>query len=638
MKAIGPMAAKAKPLESLRLSIQSVIIIIISSFYLLHLLLSSFGTRRIMHQLFYFFFIYMLLKIPDSLALSALKSVSPILKSQIRSIPKFPNFSEHSRHILFHKLELLHIIIKFHNCSSVFNHYENFPFLYLSTSKTTPSISESRRPSSFPYSATLRKLNRATFFNYTYHIYKCGSFSPQSRFFSFVNTSKHRILTSTNKQSFFIMLPYPLTKLTFYSLDLFQIWIYIHSLKLANFIRSRLLAVEQLFCTCKHSHITDKIASTVAQQTQTYTFQHLIRHCNFVMMNFFIRNAYFRTKSLFWWNIAHIRPSLHRISARHFFASSFLYTLSNLIHTSVQQCLDHPARHPSFEAPSVTLIDNVPPYLLAEDMLTILAQKSDNQARLAEVRQAFVLPQVMHANQPTGYRLVIIWMVYGELDLTPMTVKWGPGITIHGALLLGYFDLLQFKDMYHPDKMPSPVSSSPVQMFFSTPPGREGRGGRGGQGRRVTFSLPTTMDTTAGASSLPSTLAPPQDWSSVIKKSSMTAEDFVKDFVAQHVADALTTVNQRLDQQVDTLATVTSRLDELAEEKKNAELDRAIAAFDRQASVFSLRVSVWHTRKATCHTQADMEDIARERDSLAALRQRLLQMPGANPSLLMDFP
>ena len=289
-----------------------------------------------MHQSFFFFFIYMLLKIPDSLALSALKSVSPILKSQIRSIPKFPNFSEHPRHIIFHKLELLHIIIKFHNCSSVFNYYGNFSFLYHSTSKTTSSILESRRPSSFPYSASLRQINLATFLNYTYHIYKRGSFSPQSRFFSFVNTSKYRILTSTNKQSFFIISPNPLTKLTFYSLKLFQIWIHIHSLKLANFIHSRLLAVAHLFCTCTHSQIRDKIDSTGAQQTQTHTFQHLIRHCNIITMNLFMRNAYFRRKSAFWSDIAHLRPSLHHISARHFFPSSFLYTLSNLIHSSLQ--------------------------------------------------------------------------------------------------------------------------------------------------------------------------------------------------------------------------------------------------------------------------------------------------------------
>ena len=206
--------------------------------------------------------------------------------------------------------------------------------MYLSISKTTSSILESRKPSSLPYSASLQKINIAKFHNYTYHIYKRGSFSPQSRFFSFVNTSKHRILTSTNKQSFFIILPYPLTKLTFYSLNLLQIWISIHGLKLANFIHSRLLAVEQLFCMCKHSQLGDRIASTISQQT--YTSQHLISHCNFLTTNFFMRNTYFRRLSAFWDNIANIRPPLHHISARHFFPSSFLYKLSILTHTSLQ--------------------------------------------------------------------------------------------------------------------------------------------------------------------------------------------------------------------------------------------------------------------------------------------------------------
>ena len=58
---------------------------------------------------------------------------------------------------------------------------------------------------------------------------------------------------------------------------------------------------------------------------------------------------------------------------------------------SVRHCLLHPRRHNSFEGPSVTVIHNIIPSALAEDVLAVLSRSHTNQAALAGIRQAVVV-------------------------------------------------------------------------------------------------------------------------------------------------------------------------------------------------------------------------------------------------------
>ena len=293
---------------------------------------------------------------------------------------------------------------------------------------------------------------------------------------------------------------------------------------------------------------------------------------------------------------------------------------------SVRHCLQHPRRHNSFEGPSVRVIHNILPNLLAEDVLAVLSRSTANQAALAGIRQAVVLPPVSNATKLLGFRLVILWLEPQHVDLTSLTQAWGktmPAITITREFLAGYYDLMKLKDMYNMHDSEEPIPTSTPMSYYG-PSARGGRGGRGGRTQHTTDQLNSPSTSTLTTASIPVTTASSADWTTITKQGTFDIEHFISDMMDKKI----TTV----------MADVTHRIDRLTEGMAQADQDRARADFDRMVNSYSLRVSMWITR-SNVHpkTKQDNEKLEAERVILQSLRRELLQMPGANPLHVMDF-
>ena len=288
---------------------------------------------------------------------------------------------------------------------------------------------------------------------------------------------------------------------------------------------------------------------------------------------------------------------------------------------SVQQCLDQPRRLHTFDAPSVTIVSDIPDNALASDLLKVLARSSDNCRYLEDIRQAMVFPPVSHASKPIGFRLVILWLSDHDLDLSPLATVWTgcERLAIKHEILAGYWDLLKLGDMHA--QSTSDTESSPHSSLsdLHRTAGRGGRGGRGWYGPATSTPLSSEqVDVSTGSVT---TTVPPGDWSSITRRVSFDPEAFITGIV-----------NKKLEE-------VTHRLDRLTEGIDKADKDRALAEFDRQVSLYAIRVSVWFScNSAMNKTRAEVEYLQRERESICDLRAHILQMPYADSQCLMDFP
>lgn len=77
---------------------------------------------------------------------------------------------------------------------------------------------------------------------------------------------------------------------------------------------------------------------------------------------------------------------------------------------SLDECIKFPARSPKYTATICTVIHNMPPALLARDILMLLSQTESNKSTIESVANAIVLPTVERPNaSDLTWRLLILW-------------------------------------------------------------------------------------------------------------------------------------------------------------------------------------------------------------------------------------
>ena len=207
-------------------------------------------------------------------------------------------------------------------------------------------------------------------------------------------------------------------------------------------------------------------------------------------------------------------PILHLVHV-----SGFVFEMAN----SFTDFVHHGRRHPQTVARQISTIYNVPPGVLARDMLIILQRSPINCNLLADVDLVFTLPKVDRA-RGVPWRLAFLAPTTTYLDLSPLADYWDHSgsepdnrptnkiIWIPGEEL--FFGLQQMheaewaqsqartppmetrvdKNLPYPDRQ----QRNPMRSF-GTPSTRGGIGGRGGRAGR--------SQVTATSSSRPITLA-----------------------------------------------------------------------------------------------------------------------------------
>jgi len=291
---------------------------------------------------------------------------------------------------------------------------------------------------------------------------------------------------------------------------------------------------------------------------------------------------------------------------------------------SLGACLACSHRHAGFRTPRVTVLNNVPHAVLAQDLLAVLARDAHNQLAIQEICQAIVVPPVR--NFP--YRLLITWLVQIEeaLDVRPLEQHWNVSpntIHIDEGWYPGYADLMRLKDM--PNNF-LPISTEPILdmgTIFRTPDlkasvfsGRGGRGGRihptavGRSGMSDTIPLPTSDISVVGH--MTSTLSPTTDsYSSVVRRTD---------------PDLITVIGSIIDQK---LAPMTERLNALSVQTAQLEQERIKADLDRKIAQYTNKVNTWYIRHgAAIKSSKEQDYLQRELGNLRSLRNTILTLAG----------
>ena len=175
-----------------------------------------------MNQFTYLFLLCLLLSIPDLLALSALKLMHPILKSNIPSMNELIPFSSSTIHSKFHNSKILNTSLHFLNYYHEFHSLHNFLSSDFSTFQNPTTILAFRKTSSSAHPLSLHLSNFTLFFYSIHHIHE--QFLIHATYISsyFAQTSLFPQQAFDIEKQLFVNLSQSLMNFTHSTLHLFQ--------------------------------------------------------------------------------------------------------------------------------------------------------------------------------------------------------------------------------------------------------------------------------------------------------------------------------------------------------------------------------------------------------------------------------
>jgi len=299
---------------------------------------------------------------------------------------------------------------------------------------------------------------------------------------------------------------------------------------------------------------------------------------------------------------------------------------------TVDACVSQPRRLEDFRPAWVTVIHDVAPMSLAEDILTILSRAPANRFHIDHICQATVLPPV--PMRSLKYRLNITWIVEpdSDIDVTPLAEYWDVNVNrleVTKGWYAGYTDLMKLKDMESGRML---AKEPQLGTIYSTPHfqtiqrgvggGRGGRGGRGGYRYTVNPSLQSDPSSTVTVSAYvpPSSLSASEStWASVVRSDGTDMMTVITNIVDQRMQVAMLKMNQEL---TESIGKVKQQVEQLAVTVSDNEIDR-------QVMKYSQRLTIYYSRIANAaKDEGEKTRLRKERENLLRVRAALLTEHG----------